>query len=189
MFLHTKWLSVCCGMCLLENICTCWIGWVFIQRRERKKNMRYCLGLNQFLVIRRIPPFNLSRLPLSFPFISMRGVERWDRKSPQRLGPPSASLMDVRCVWEEAVAWVCFMLVLSMSTVAAGDEQKLPWPPLQFFHFLSPLLSFQVILSCFSQCNILVLIKANKGRHSLMGEEDILVSRRTRQQPLYFFSQ
>lgn len=80
--------------------------------------------------------------------------------------------MDVRCVWEEAVAWVCFMLVLSvMSREAAGDEQKPPRPPLQYLLFLSPLLSFQVILSCFSQCNILVLIKANKGKHSVMGEE------------------
>lgn len=69
------------------------------------------------------------------------------------------------------------MLVLSvMSREAAGDEQKLPQPPLtspltipQFF--LSPLLPFQVMLPCFSQCNILVLIKANKGKHSVMGEE------------------
>lgn len=65
------------------------------------------------------------------------------------------------------------MLVLSvMSREAAGDEQKLPQlPPLQYLNFLSPLLSFQVMLPCFSQCNILVLIKANKGKHSVMGEE------------------
>ena len=137
----------------------------------------------------KYPLFSISfRPPPSLPFFSRRGAERWDRKSPQRLGPPSVSLMDVRCVWEEAVAWVCFMLVLSvMSREAAGDEQKPPRPPLQYLHFLfCPLPSNA--LCRFSQCNILVLIKANKGKHSVMGQEDILVSWRTRQQPLYSFS-
>lgn len=78
--------------------------------------------------------------------------------------------MDVRCVLEEAVAWVCFMLVLSvMSREAAGDEQRLPRPPLQYLHFF--ILSYPLMLSFFSQCNILVLITANKGKHSVMGEE------------------
>lgn len=76
--------------------------------------------------------------------------------------------MDVRCVWEETIAWVCFMLVLSvMSREAAGDEQKPPWPHLQYLHFLKDFL-LPVMFSCSSQCNILVLIKANKGKHSLM---------------------
>lgn len=78
--------------------------------------------------------------------------------------------MEVRCVCEEVVAWVCFMLVLSvMSREAAGDEQKLPWPHLQYLYFF--ILYFPVMLSCFSQCNILVLIKANKDTHSVTGEE------------------
>lgn len=73
-------------------------------------------------------------------------------------------------VWEEAVAWVCFMLVLSvMSREAAGDEQRAPRPPLQYLHFF--ILSYSLMLSCFSQCNILVLITANKGKHSVTGEE------------------
>lgn len=160
-----------------------------LEQKKQKKNVHCSQNLDQFLVARNIPFFqSLSSSPI--PFFSMRGAERWDHKSPQRLGPPSVSLMDVRCVWEEAVAWVCFMLVLSvMSSVAAGDEQKPPRPPSQYLHFLSPLLRFQVMLSCFfSQCNILALIKANKGKHSVMGQEDVLVSWRTRRQPLYFFS-
>lgn len=60
------------------------------------------------------------------------------------------------------------MLVLSvMSREAAGDEQKPPWPHLQYLHFLKDFL-LPVMFSCSSQCNILVLIKANKGKHSLM---------------------
>lgn len=127
---------------------------------------------------KKYPNFSITFvLLLLFSFFSRRGAERWDCESPQRIGSPSVSLMDVRCVWEEAVAWVCFMLVLSvMSREAAGDEQKPPWPPSQYLHFcffLSPLhsaLRANAPLPAPS-CNILVLIKANKGKHSVMGEE------------------
>lgn len=79
------------------------------------------------------------------------------------------------------------MLVLSMmSSVAAGDEQKRPQPPYNNSIFHPPVPFW---LHCFSQRNILVLIKANKGKHSLMVEEDMLGSLRTRQQPSRFFSQ
>lgn len=56
------------------------------------------------------------------------------------------------------------------------DEQGSSWrwteTALAFFT-IPPffILPFQVMLSCFPPCNILVLIKANKGKHSVMGEE------------------
>lgn len=71
------------------------------------------------------------------------------------------------------------MLVLSvMSREAAGDEQKPPWPHLQYLHFLKKDFLLPVMVSCSSRCNILVLIKTNKGKHSLIGREaeDVLVS-------------
>lgn len=82
---------------------------------------------------------------------------------------------------------MCFMLVLSMmSSVAAGDEQEPPRPPCCNSIFLSTLL---FLLSCFPQHNILVLIKASKGKHALMEEEDVWVSWRTSQLLLCSFSQ
>lgn len=124
----------------------------------------------QCLAVRNIPHFNLFRSPPFPSFHSRRGAERWDHKSLPRLHPPSVSLMDVRCVWEDAVAWVRFMLVLSMmSREAAGDEQKPPWPALQYLHFL--FYPSKEMFPCFSWSNILVLIKPNKGKHSVMGEE------------------
>lgn len=72
---------------------------------------------------------NLFRPPLFLLFFSRRVAERRDRSPPRRLGPPSVSLMDVSCVWEEAAAWACFMLVLSrMSSEAAGDETSFTIP-------------------------------------------------------------
>lgn len=68
------------------------------------------------------------------------------------------------------------MLVLSMmSREAAGDEQKPPQPHLQYLHFFFCLVFFNFLLpimfSCSSQYNILVLIKDNKRKHSLIGEK------------------
>lgn len=67
------------------------------------------------------------------------------------------------------------MLVLSvMSREAAGDEQKPPWPHFQYLHFLVVFLKkilLPIMPSSSSQCNILVLIKDNKEKPSLMGEE------------------
>lgn len=46
------------------------------------------------------------------------------------------------------------------------DCPGLPYNTFTFF-----ILSYPLMLSFFSQCNILVLITANKGKHSVMGEE------------------
>lgn len=65
------------------------------------------------------------------------------------------------------------MLALSvMSREAAGDEQKPPWPHLQYLHFffVSNVL-LPVMFPCSLQCNILVLIKNNKGKDFLMGKK------------------
>lgn len=76
------------------------------------------------------------------------------------------------------VRGVCSVSVFHVSS--QRDEQGSSWrwtettptpPPLTLPPFLSPLLPFQATFSRFPQCNILVLIKGSKDKHSVIGEQ------------------
>lgn len=132
--------------------------------------------------------------------------------------PPNPSLLFSQSSWKMGL-WVpsedrlsisvsngCQMCVWGGRSVSVfhvssqRDEQGSSWrwtetalasftvPPLLLFPPLPPPASFVLTLSC---CNILALIKANKGSkkkktfRNCGGEED--VSRWTRQRPLYLF--
>lgn len=107
------------------------VGFLFRGERDGKKNPIHSPSLDWFPVVRNTPFF---QSPSSSPFLSLLFYEKSWEMGPQVPSEAWSSitvfLMDVRCVWEEAIAWVCFMLVLSMmSREAAGDEQKPPLAP------------------------------------------------------------
>lgn len=126
--------------------------------------MHCCQCLDQFFckyLLFQTPP------PHSLLFSSMRGAKRWDRKCPQRLGPSSLSLMDVRCVRGGRSVSV-------FHVSSQHDEQGSSWrwtEPAQARLFFIPTSVLRSNALLLSQCNILVLIKANKGKHAVMGEE------------------